>query len=62
MKRILPEQRMHGMGAAPSPWQPPPDSDVGTFATLSVDIVTERREHSDFDVKDKCGFDLRLTC
>lgn len=27
---------MHGMGAAPSPWQPPPDSDVGTSATRSV--------------------------
>lgn len=27
---------MHGMGGAPSPWQPPPDSDAGTFATQSV--------------------------
>lgn len=32
---------MHGMAAVPSPWQPPPDSDVGTFATLSVAIVME---------------------
>lgn len=32
---------MHGMGAAPSPWQPPPDSDVGTFATQSVAMVSK---------------------
>lgn len=27
------------MEAAPSPWQPPPDSDAGTFATQSVAMV-----------------------
>lgn len=30
---------MHGMEAAPSPWQLPRDSDEGTFATQSVAIV-----------------------
>lgn len=29
------------MGAVPSPWQPPPDSDAGIFATQSVAIVTK---------------------
>lgn len=33
------------MGAVPSPWQPPPDSDAGTFATRSVAIVTKQKEN-----------------
>lgn len=32
---------MHVMGAAPSPWRPPPDSDAGTFATQSVAMVNK---------------------
>lgn len=39
----LPGWKMHGMGAAPSPWQPLPDSDVGTVATQSVAIATQDR-------------------
>lgn len=52
------------MGAAPSPWRPPPDSDAGTFATLSVATVNQfdRTEEETFECFELDAFHEGTKC